>query len=107
MKKMIFAASLLTFSALFLTSCRVNWGSNHYNVSWWGIAIPMIAICAVVWIVAGKNFSKKKFLCPECRKTFSPKWWNAALSLHGNDKRVYRCPHCGRKGFCREYEEGK
>ena len=28
-------------------------------------------------------------------------WWKAAVSLHMNDDRGFKCPHCGRSDFYR------
>lgn len=88
---------VLSFS---LTSCKVNWFDQQYDVQWWVIAIPVIIFFAIVWIAAGKHIASKKYVCPKCNKTFYPKWWVAAVSIHMNDDRVFKCPHCGRKGFC-------
>lgn len=104
-KKIIAVVSLLLLLTLFLTSCRVNWFDRHYDVPWWGIAVPVVIFFAVVWIVMGKSLAKKEYICSSCNKIFYPKWWNAAISIHINDDRVFKCPHCGRKGFCRPFKE--
>jgi len=99
MKKiaLIFVTVALSFS---LTSCKVNWFDKHYDVQWWVIAIPVIIFFAIVCFAAGKIIASKKYVCPECNKEFYPKWWNAALSVHINDDRVFKCPHCKKKSFC-------
>lgn len=88
---------VLSFS---LTSCKVNWFDQQYDVSWWVIAVPVVIFSVIVWVAAGKHIASKKYVCPKCNKTFYPKWWKAAFSIHMNDDRVFKCPHCGRKGFC-------
>ena len=93
----VFLIFIITFN---LTSCQVNWFDNHYNVPWWIIAVPAFIFSAIIWIVAGKHIASKKYVCPNCNKTFYPNWWKAAISIHINDDRVFKCPHCGRKGFC-------
>lgn len=100
MKKRIVALLPICLFTLSLTSCRVNWFDRHYDVPWWAIAVPVVIFSLVVWIGAGKYIASKKFICPKCNKTFYPKWWKAAVSLHVNDDRVFKCPNCGRKGFC-------
>ncbi len=99
MKKIAFALLLiaLVFS---LTSCKVNWFDRQYDVPGWAIAFPVVVFSAVVWFSAGKHIASKQYVCPNCRQSFYPKWWQAAFSLHMNGDRVFRCPHCGRKGFC-------
>ena len=99
MKKIAFAL-LTIISAFTLTSCKVNWFDQQYDVPWWVIAVPVVIFSAIVFLVAGKHIASKSYVCPKCNKTFYPKWWKAAFSIHMNDARVFKCPHCGRKGFC-------
>lgn len=101
MKRIIFA--LLTgVLSLCLTSCRVNWFDEHYNVPWWVITVPVVIFILIVCTAEGKHIASKKYTCPNCNKQFYPKWWKAAVSIHdhGNNYRVFKCPHCGKKGFC-------
>lgn len=91
---------LICTMTVLLTSCQVNWFDRQYDVPWWGIAIPVVVFSAIVFFAAGKHIASKKYVCPKCNKTFCPKWWKAALSIHMNDDRVFKCPYCGRKGFC-------
>lgn len=100
-KKILVLIVLICIMTLSMTSCRVNWFDKHYDVPWWLIAVPVTAFSVIVWIVAGKHIASKKYVCPKCNKTFYPKWWKAAVSIHINDDRVFKCPHCGRKGFCK------
>ena len=101
MKKKIFIMSaLITAVTVLLTSCRVNWYDRHYDVPWWVIAVPVIIFSAVTLFAGGQYIASKKFICPNCYKTFHPKWWKAMLSIHVNDDRLFKCPYCGKKGFC-------
>lgn len=100
MKKILALFVLICILTFLLTSCQVNWFDQKYDVPWWVIAVPVTIFSVLVWIVAGKHIASKKYVCPKCNKTFYPKWWKAALSIHMNDDRVFKCPHCGRKGFC-------
>lgn len=99
MKKIVFAL-LIVLIAFSLTSCKVNWFDQRYDVPWWVISVPVLVFSAIALFVAGKRIASKEYICPKCNKTFYPKWWQAAFSIHMNDDRVFRCPHCGRKGFC-------
>ena len=99
MKRIIFAFVTIV-SAFTLTSCRVNWFDRQYDVPWWMIAVPVVIFSAIVFFVSGKHIASKKYVCPKCNKTFYPKWWKAAFSIHINDDRVFKCPHCGGTGFC-------
>ena len=100
MKKILALFVLICILTVLLTSCQVNWFDQQYDVPWWVISIPITILSVLVWIVAGKHIASKKYVCPKCNKTFYPKWWKAALSIHMTDDRVFKCPHCGRKGFC-------
>ena len=100
MKRSITIVLIIGVNLFFLTSCEVNWFDQQYDVPWWVIAVPVVVFSAIVWFAAGKHIASKKYFCPKCNKSFYPKWWHAAISIHMNDDRVFRCPHCGRKGFC-------
>lgn len=100
MKKIIALFGLICIMTVSLTSCQVNWFDKHYEVSWWVIVVPVAIFSVIIWIVVGKHIASKKYICPKCKGTFYPKWWKAAISVHINDDRVFKCPHCGWKGFC-------
>lgn len=100
MKRSITIVLIIGVNLFFLTSCKVNWFDQQYDVPWWVIAVPVVVFSAIVWFAAGKHIASKKYFCPKCNKSFYPKWWHAAISIHMNDDRVFKCPHCGRKGFC-------
>ena len=100
MKRSITIVLIIGVNLFFLTSCEVNWFNQQYDVPWWVIVVPVVVFSAIVWFAAGKHIASKKYFCPKCNKSFYPKWWHAAISIHMNDDRVFRCPHCGRKGFC-------
>ena len=56
MKKIAFV--ILTIVLVFsLTSCKVNWFDQQYDVPWWAIAIPVLVFSAIVLFVAGKHLS--------------------------------------------------
>ena len=87
--------------ALCLCSCRVNWFGRQYDAPWWMIAIPTVLILASAWFFVGRAIAKREYKCSECQKTFYPTWWKASFSVHMGSDRVFKCPHCGKKGFCK------
>ncbi len=91
--------------SLLLTSCQVNWFGDQIDVEWWVIAVPVAIILIATWGIGGLLISKKSYICPECKKVFHPKWWKTAFSVHVGNDRVFKCPNCGRKGFCKVYKE--
>ncbi len=93
---------LLILLALFLTSCEAHVGNDRFDVKWYVIAIPATVFTVACVVIAGIVLSKNTYVCPECGERFHPKWWRAMLSLHDGSDRVFKCPHCGRKGFCRK-----
>jgi len=105
MKKVVIGCIAVYIVTTFLCSCQVNWFDQHYDVSWWVIAVPVVIFSAIMWFVAGKYIASKKYVCPKCNQTFFPRWWKAAISVHINSDRVFRCPHCGKKGFCHLFKE--
>ena len=93
---------VLSFMTFCLTSCQVNvnWFGKQYSVSWWAVVIPSIAIIVGALLFSGKHIASKEYVCPECCEKFYPKFWQAMFSVHLNDACVFKCPHCGKKGFC-------
>lgn len=62
--------------------------------------VLVIFILTLVWYFEGKALSEKTFVCGECGKEFSPKWWKAGFSAHMGENTALTCPHCGKKSFC-------
>ena len=62
--------------------------------------VLVIFILTLVWYFEGKALSEKTFVCGECGKKFSPKWWKAGFSAHMGENTALTCPHCGKKSFC-------
>ena len=105
MKKISVLSVLICVMTISLTSCQVNWFDKHYEVSWWVIAIPVVLFSLLVFGWAGKHISSKKYVCPKCNETLYPQMWKSAISIQVNNDRLFKCPHCGRKGFCHILED--
>lgn len=99
MKKKIGIVILFVLTAC-LTSCQVNWFDKQFTVPWWVIVVPSVVIVALALIFSGKHIASKEYVCSECGKKFYPKLLQAMTSVHLNGARVFKCPHCGKKGFC-------
>ena len=104
--KRIFTAVLIFIAlALTLSSCQVNWFGEKRETEWWVVAI-IITTATVLALLLGKiTLSNKTYVCPECKMLIRPKWWQAALAVHVGSDRVFKCPHCGRRGFCKVYKD--
>ncbi len=102
MKKTLSLVFAALFCLLALTSCDVHFGSTHYDAPWWAVTIPTVVVIAAALLIAGKVISSHKYVCPKCSESFYPKWWAACLSLHINDDRLFKCPHCKKRSFCRK-----
>jgi DNA-directed RNA polymerase subunit RPC12/RpoP len=101
MKKIRFVILfLLLASMLTLTSCRVNWFGESYDVPWYVVAIPTLIICGIAFFIAGMSIAKKLYVCPKCGSEFHPDFWLAMCSMHIGSDRYFKCPKCGHKGFC-------
>ena len=95
MKKFLLAVTLF-FSMLSLSACKVNWFGESYDVPWYFVAIPVLAVFVAVYI----TIISKTYICPGCKAEIKPKWYQLSVCLHFMGKRVVKCPKCGRKGFC-------
>ncbi len=98
--KKLFALTALPLLLLSLTSCEVHWFNQSYDVPWYVIAVPCVLFVLAVFLIVGFVLAKRQYRCSQCGKTFHPKWYASALSIHLGARRVFRCPHCRHKGFC-------
>jgi DNA-directed RNA polymerase subunit RPC12/RpoP len=106
LKRILFIAILLLMTFA-LTSCRVNWFDESYNVPWYVVAITTAIFCVIAFFIAGKTISNKLYVCPKCGGEFHPNFWLAMCSMHIGSDRLFRCPKCGHKGFCKVSRNNK
>lgn len=95
MKKLI--SVFIICSTLLLCSCRVNWFTTTVDVPWYVVAIPVTVIFVVAYLI----LMNTTFVCPNCNTEFKPKWYQLSVCVHFGNKRLAKCPNCGRKGFCK------
>ena len=96
MKKIVFLCTALATSVLF-TSCEGNWFGKTVNIPWYFIAIPVCLVVVISYLV----LMNTTFVCPDCETEFKPKWYQLSVGIHHMNKRLLKCPKCGRRGFCR------
>lgn len=89
----------LALSSCFLTSCQVNWFGASYDVAWYWVAIPVAVIMVVGYVI----LMRIVLVCPVCGEVFRPRWYQLSVSMHMGRKRLAKCPHCGKRSFCRRY----
>ena len=99
MKKIVLLVSLI-LGALSLSACQVNWFGRTIDAPWYVVVPPTVLFIAVVTIVAYRAIFSRTYVCPHCQTEIKPKWTDLSLCIHMNGKRLAKCPHCGRKGFC-------
>ena len=100
MKKKISALILIVLLAATLTSCYVHVGRTYYERPWWYVTLIALAFIVPSLILVGIYISRHDYICSECGGRFHPKWYTAAFSIHIGSRRVFKCPHCGHRGFC-------
>ena len=83
-------------SVLSLTSCTVNWFGDTLDVPWYFVVIPVLFVFVVLYIA----IILATYVCPQCKTEIRPKWYDLSICFHFGNKRVVKCPKCGRKGFC-------
>lgn len=106
-KKAWISGILLSGLTCLLSSCTVNWFDKQYDVAWWVIAIPVALLAVLLLAAARLSFGDRTYVCPACNRTFSPSWWRITFALHIGSDRVFKCPHCGTRGFCRGVRKPK
>ena len=102
MRKAIKCFMTVLFPVLLLASCEARIGEQKNEVEWYVIAIPTAVVVIAAFVIAGVALSKNTYVCSKCGHRFRPKWWKAAVSIHSGSDRVFKCPNCGNKGFCRK-----
>lgn len=96
MKKLLLTITLI-ISVLMLSSCKVNWFGESFDVPWYCVVIPVVLLFVIVYAF----IISRTYVCPECKTEFKPKWYQLYACIHLNGERLNKCPHCGRKGFCK------
>ena len=96
MKKIMFG-SILLGAAMLLTSCRVNWFGDTFDVPWYCVAIPV----AVIFVISYFFLMSFTYVCPHCQTEFRAKPYQLFVTVHWNRARLAKCPKCGKLSFCR------
>lgn len=69
----------------------------------------MLVVCALLSMLANitviliVGISSEIFECPECGTKFAPTPSAYILAPHTMTKRRLKCPHCGKKSWCRSF----
>ncbi len=81
-----------------LSACdiEVHWFGQSAMVPWYIVVIPSMAIL----LIAHLCFLRGRYVCPKCQTEIQPRWYELSVWLHDGNRRVVKCPHCGRRGFC-------
>ena len=88
---------LLSVLTLSLASCRINWFTETIDVPWYYVVIPVTLIFVCGYLI----LMSKIYVCPQCQTEFRAKPYHLFVTIHFGGKRIAKCPHCHRKGFCR------
>ena len=73
-------------------------------IQWLDLTVSTAVIIIIGILIAQIVISRQKYVCPKCGAVISPKWYHFSAPLHMGSDRVVKCPHCGRKGFCRRVD---
>ena len=96
-QRKILTSLCMTFLVPLLTSCKVNWFNDQYDVPWYYVAVPV----AIVFVLAHFSIMSGTYICPKCGTEIRLKWYQIYAYVHMNGGRLVICPNCGRKGFCK------
>ena len=77
------------------------------NGLWWLFIIWMCV--ATTWGIAISRYYFKhvSYICPECHKTFKPRFREVFWAYHTPRMRRLTCPECGKKALCIEIYQNK
>jgi hypothetical protein len=71
--------------------------ARHFTMPWWIGAI----LVGIIFLAAHLYCMTRKYHCPKCGSVFRVKWYAFSTWYHAGERRVAKCPHCKRKGFCK------
>ena len=100
MKKIVLLL-LLLFVVLSCSACRVNWFGETIEAPWYVVVPPTVLFIAVVGGLAYWRIYSRTYICPHCNTEIKPKWYQFSFCVHLNGKRLAKCPHCGKRSFCK------
>lgn len=76
--------------------------TRHFTMPFWmgAVLVGIVVLAAHLYCVT------RRYHCPKCGKTFRVKWYAFSTYYHegisrDSKRRVAKCPHCKRKGFCK------
>lgn len=76
------------------------------NGLWWLFVIWAVLAIPTTIILSKFYYKHVAHVCPECQKTFKPKFKDMLFSYHTPKTRKLVCPHCNKKSMCLEiYDE--
>ena len=101
MKKRCRISALLAITSaipLALTSCTlpVNWLGETYDVAWYVVILPVLAILIAAHIL----LLSRTYVCPKCKNRFKVKWYQISVWVHFCGRRVAKCPFCQQTSYC-------
>ena len=65
------------------------------------ILLSLIVIFGGIGVAAALDMRQAVFECPKCKKRFMPTKTAYIMGMHTLSKRWLRCPHCGKKSWCK------
>lgn len=69
---------------------------------WLPFAIGMPVILVILSLLTWWYFGKVEYICPNCKSTFRPKFWQFFFAMHTPKTRKLTCTECGKKSYCIE-----
>ncbi|MBR6530731.1 MAG: hypothetical protein IKT43_04880 [Clostridia bacterium] len=100
MKKIVLLL-LLLFVVLSFSACQVNWLGEPIEAPWYVVVPPTVLFIAVVGGISYWIIFSHTYVCPHCNTEIKPKWYQFSLLIHFNRRRLAKCPHCGKRSFCK------
>ncbi len=72
-----------------------------------GVIVSIIAIFVVIGVSVKElnDIKKRKFICENCGKEFSPKVSVSSLVNFGDNSKVVTCPHCDYRSRMSNHKE--
>ena len=64
------------------------------------VVMPVAVVAAI--LISKYYFNSVRYICPECKAVFKPKFKQAFFAVHTPTTRKLTCPNCGNKGYCVE-----
>ncbi len=98
--------TLIQMMGVVFSAALLCLGLYIYDFEGSGISLALAIVSVVnflfvIIIIVAVDYNFSEFVCPNCGKSFKPKFREYMMGAHTMSARYLRCPECDKKSFCK------